>query len=788
MVKQTCDILVSGIVQGIGYRPFVYNLANELGVYGFVKNLGDAGVQITAQAEHDILLKFFELLKERKPKLCVYESMNIDWYEEFPSYVKFEIAKSSSQKKGAGFSYLPPDISICDECLKELDSDERRRSDYPFNSCVDCGPRYTVIEKIPYDRPNTVMIDFPFCSECDADYKNSQDRRFHAQTTCCVDCGPSYTLYSSANEEISFDTQKELIRFVANEIEQGKILAIKGIGGTHLACSTLNDDVLLKLREAKGQRKYKPFAIMAKDIESIREFAELGEEETKLLTSFRRPIILLQRSNDYHLSEWVAPGLHNVGVMLPYAGIHHMLLKEMKEPTVVMTSANPSNYPMFIDNEEIKEKLPYVDYFLLHNRRIYQRNDDSVIRLNRIGEKPSLKFLRRSRGWVPEPLLSHVDIGDQTLLGIGAEMHLIPSLMKGSKIIPTQHIGTVTLLETYEYMLSSIEHYLSIYSTSIDSIAYDMHPQYLTSTNISEIAERFDVENIHSFQHHEAHIASVALEHRIDPEEDVIGIAIDGTGYGRDGTIWGGEIFQGPIYDLARVGHIEQFPLPGGDLAVKYPLRSLMSLLYLTYSKSEVLDIINPLAKYLPRKMDEAEIVATQLERGNFSTGFLTTSTGRFLDSISALLDICGLQTYEGEPAIRLEGVSFKEKNSSTNLNLNIPYSRNKHEYSIEVSKILPELIDLKEKQKRSSLAYEVQRALGKSFGGVVSEICDRTGIDKILISGGVSLNEIIVDSISHEISFPNRSVYLNEKVSPGDGGVSVGQLYLLALREKTLL
>ncbi len=785
MVKQTCDILVSGIVQGIGYRPFVYNLANELGVKGFVKNLGDAGVQITAQSKKDVLSKFTDLLEERKPKLCVYESIDINWYNEEKEYEDFEIAKSSSQKKGVGFSYLPPDISICDECLKELDSDERRRSDYPFNSCVDCGPRYTVIEKLPYDRPNTVMTDFPFCAKCDVDYKNSSDRRFHAQTTCCVDCGPRYTLYSSKNEEISFSNQKELIRFVAKEIEHGKIIAIKGIGGTHLACSTLNDEVLLKLREAKGQRKYKPFAIMAKNIETINGFAELKEEETKLLSSFRRPIILLQRNKKYYLSEWVAPGLHNVGVMLPYAGIHHMLLKEMDEPTVVMTSANPSNFPMFIDNDEIKEKLPYVDYFLLHNRRIFQRNDDSVIRINKIGGHSSLKFLRRSRGWVPEPLLSRVDIGDKTILGIGAEMHLIPSLMKGSKLIPTQHIGTVTLLETYEFMLSSIEHYLSLYDTSIDSIAYDMHPQYLTSTNISEIAERFNVEHTHSFQHHEAHIASVALEHRIAPEEEVIGIAIDGTGYGKDGTIWGGEIFQGPINRLVRVGQIEQFPLPGGDLAVRFPVRSLMSLLSQNYPMTEVIDIVKPLAHYLPRKMEEAEIVASQLERGNFPTGFLTSSTGRFLDSVSVLLDICGAQTYEGEPAIRLEGMSRKGGSSSCLSNLKIPYSIKDNQYSIEVSKILPELINIKDRQKRNHLAYAVQEELGKSFGNIASEISDRTGINKILISGGVSMNQIIVDSIVQETTLPNRMIYTNEKVSPGDGGISIGQLYLMALTDR---
>ena len=784
MVEASCNIQVSGIVQGIGYRPFVYNLAKNFNLKGLVQNLGDAGVQILAQGEKKVLLEFIRQLETKKPLLCVYEAIEVDWDEQIKKYEDFIIAKSSSEKKGSGFSYLPPDISICDKCLEELDSDERRRSDYPFNSCVDCGPRYTVIEKIPYDRPNTVMTDFPFCSECEIDYKNSKDRRFHAQTTCCIDCGPNYSLYSANNTEISFSNQNELIQFVAKEIEKGKIVAIKGIGGTHLACSTLDDEVLLKLREAKGERKYKPFAIMAKNIDSIRNIANINEEEEELITSFRRPIILLQRNDGYDLSEWVAPGLHNIGVMLPYAGIHYMLLKEMKEPTVVMTSANPSNLPMFIDNEEIRQKLSYVDYFLLHNRRIYQRNDDSVIRLNRIGNEYSPKFLRRSRGWVPEPLLSHVDIGNRTLLGIGAEMHLIPALMKGSKIIPTQHIGTVTLLETYEYMLESIKHCLSLYNAKIDSIAYDMHPQYLTATNIQEIAERFNVEETTPYQHHEAHIASVALEHSIDPDETVIGIAIDGTGYGRDGSIWGGEIFHGYIDNLERVGHIEQYPLPGGDLAVKYPVRSLMSLLHRTLSIEEVLETIEPLTHYLPRGLNEAELVAKQLERGNFAEGFLTTSTGRFLDSVSALLGICGIQTYEGEPAIRLEGFSLQSKDRSKSPQFKIPYSEKENHYVLEVSKLLSDLVESDIRSSQSSLAFEVQRALGESFGEVANRISEETGTKKILVSGGVSLNEIIVGSIQQELNHKEK-FYTNEKVSPGDGGVSVGQLYLEALKKK---
>ena len=785
MSEQTCEILVSGIVQGIGYRPFVYNIAAELGIKGNVMNLGDAGVKIVAQADKDILLKFIELLDERKPLLCLYESFNVQWDPIHPQYDKFEIAKSSAEKKGLGFSYLPPDISICDECLKELDSDEARRADYPFNSCVDCGPRYTVIEKLPYDRPHTVMREFPFCDECYIDYTNSKDRRFHAQTTCCTKCGPSYTLYDSNGNEIPFSNQKELTKFVSNEIENGKIIAVKGIGGTHLACSTMIDDTLLRLREAKGKRKFKPFAIMVNNIKSIKKFALVNLEEEKHLTSFRRPIMLLQRNKDYYLSEWVAPGLHNVGVMLPYAGIHHMILKEMAEPTMVMTSANPSNFPMYIKNREIIENLSFADYFLLHNRTIYQRNDDSVIRMNNIGGYLSQKFLRRSRGWVPEPLLSNIDIGHQTILGIGAEMHLIPSLMKGTKIIPSQHIGTVTLIETFDYMLNAIEHLLKMYNTNVDAIAYDMHPQYLTSTSINEIAELFNAKEWVQFQHHEAHIASVALENKIEPNEEVIGIALDGTGFGRDGKIWGGEVFVGPVQNLRRVGHLEEFALPGGDVAVKYPLRSLLSLLSHTYSSDEIIGITSNLKKYLPKGMDEIHFILNQLERKTYSTSQITTSTGRFLDSISVLLAICGEQTYEGEPAIRLEGCGMLSNNNEKIPQATIPYEKTGKSYILKISEIFPQIIDFKKNYSVSQISYATQKALGQSLGNIANEIKEETNISKVLVSGGVSLNSIIIDEIAKTTNIKNNKIYTNEKVSPGDGGISVGQVYLQALNNQ---
>ena len=778
MSIETCLIEVSGIVQGIGYRPFVYNLATSIGIKGTVQNLGDAGVRIIAVGTRDKVNLFIEKLKSNKPKLCVYDSFIVKWnVKQSTLPQKFEIIKSSNEKLGAGFSYLPPDIAICDQCVNELlHSNDIRRKDYPFNSCVDCGPRFTVIDKLPYDRPNTVMRDFPFCDECLNDYLSPDDRRFHAQTTCCHYCGPKYLLYDKNGDELPYSNHSEIVKFVAQQIEEGKIVAIKGIGGTHIACSTKNDKVLLRLREVKGKRKYKPFAIMAKDIESILSFAHVNEKEKELLESFRRPIVLLDKSSDYDLSEWVSPKLHNIGVMLPYAGIHYMLFEYLKDSTIVMTSANPSNYPMFIENDEIISKLPYVDFFLLHNRTIYQRCDDSVLRINNIDNKYSIKFLRRSRGWVPEPLIAHVDIGNKTLLAVGGEMHLIPSLMKGNRIIPTQYIGTVTLMETFDFMLNAIKHFTDLYQVKIDSIAYDLHPQYMTSTSINEISDFFGANSYTAFQHHKAHIASVALEHQIDPEEEILGLAIDGTGYGDDKSIWGGEIFGGKIYSLERLAHNERFYLPGGDLAVKYPLRTLLSFLVKNYTDDEIFNIL-PQISLQHTSEESIRFVLAQLRSKKLPSTFITSSTGRFLDAVSVFLNLCAEQTFEGEPAIKLESHAYNVKEKEPCIDFQWKGDE------LNLSNIFPQINEYKKSFSTHAIASAVQKALGRSYGLRLNEYAEERGVDKVLISGGVSFNQIITKNIVKEIDTKRISVFFNEKVSPGDGGISVGQLYLLSLR-----
>ncbi|MHA1972742.1 MAG: Sua5/YciO/YrdC/YwlC family protein, partial [Candidatus Hodarchaeales archaeon] len=401
-----CRIIINGVVQGIGFRPFVFNLALKYQLKGFVLNRGDAGVEIQAQGDRKTIESFIQDLKEKKPSLARYESFKVEYDPknvEKSKFSSFEIAKSSEAKGSHG--YIPPDLPICDKCIEEMHTDPRRLN-YPFTSCVDCGPRFTVITSLPYDRPRTVMDKFPFCPECLEDYTNPSDRRFHAQTTCCWNCGPRYFLLDKKGEIIldkhEFRTQWNL---VTKLIDEGNIIAIKGIGGTHLACRTMLDDPILKLRSWKGARGEKPFAVMSPNISTVQSYAYCSQYQEEILKSLVRPIVLLDKKDPFLLSSLIAPDLHNIGVLLPYSGIHVLITENVSDPALIMTSGNVSNIPILINNEEIQKHLSNVaDYILLHDREIYQRADDSVLRVHSIDGKTIPLKIRRSRGYVPEPV------------------------------------------------------------------------------------------------------------------------------------------------------------------------------------------------------------------------------------------------------------------------------------------------------------------------------------------------------------------------------------------------
>ncbi|MEM3462772.1 MAG: carbamoyltransferase HypF, partial [Candidatus Bathyarchaeia archaeon] len=542
-------IKVVGVVQGVGFRPFVYRVAKGRGLKGFIRNTGDAGVEIIAEGEPMGIEGLLSDLRNGPPPMSKIESLSV---EEIPADLGFEdfsILASDDRRESPG-SIIPPDISICDECLMELRDRGNRRFDYFFITCTNCGPRFTIIERPPYDRVNTTMKEFDLCESCAKEYSDPSDRRFHAQTIACAACGPAVALYDRNGAKLG---ESDPIRAAGRLLEEGAIIAIKGIGGYHMAISTLRSDAIARARRFKHRRQ-KPFAIMARDLETVRTFAFVSEAEESLLTSYSRPIVLLKKRDDFYLSELISPGLHNIGVMLPYTGLHSMLFDGVGEPAFVMTSANFPGEPIIKDDGEAFERLrDVVDYFLIHNRAILHRCDDSVVRVN--GAAPV--FIRRSRGFVPLPIsLSHRF--DHHSIGIGAESNVSSCVLKGELAYPSQYIGDVESPDSIKFLRDATEHLLMLTGAEPRAIGCDLHPSFHTTALAEKLGEKLGIEVIR-VQHHHAHLLGLMEENGL---EEAIGIVCDGYGYGLDGQAWGGEIFYCDGERIERIGHLQEHPLP----------------------------------------------------------------------------------------------------------------------------------------------------------------------------------------------------------------------------------
>jgi len=553
------EIKVSGIVQGVGFRPFVYRTALENKLVGYVRNRGDACVEIVVEGKKRNIEYFLRDLREKKPPLARIHSVVTKYLEEKNEFDRFTILKSSNEVELSG-SVIPPDVSICNHCLKELRDPKNERHDYFFITCTDCGPRYTIIQNLPYDRRNTTMKEFTMCPFCQKEFTDPANRRFHAQTVACAKWGPRAYLTTNSGQLIK---SEDPIREASKLLEEGNILAVKGYGGFHVATATTKDEPIIRLRAVK-HRAQKPLAIMARDLETVRSFAEVNPKEAELLTSYIKPIVLLRKSDNYHLSQLIAPGLHNVGVMLPYTGLHFMLFDNVREPAFVMTSANPPNEPIVTDNIEAVGKLgDVVDYFLFHNRFIAQRCDDSVVRVH--GENTNL--IRRSRGYAPEPLQLKWAVKN-CVVGVGTELNATSCVILRDKAFISQHIGDVENLETLQFLKSATKHVLRLTNSQPVAIACDLHPKFTTTILAQDFGSELSLPAVW-VQHHHAHAAALMAEHGIN---EVIAIVCDGYGYGSDGTAWGGEILHCKRDgSFQRLGHLEEQPLIGGDLATRYP-------------------------------------------------------------------------------------------------------------------------------------------------------------------------------------------------------------------------
>jgi len=672
-----------------------------------------------------------------------------------------------SDKHAKLYSQIPPDFAICDFCLKEIEDPKSRFYRYPFHSCAWCGPRFTIIERIPYDRENTSMKDFPLCSMCLGEYEDPNNiRRFHAQGISCPICGPKLRLVDKSGVVID---DEDPLTLAAKIIDEGKIVAIKGIGGFHIAALATDDDVVLELRRRK-RRLQKPFALMALNIEVASRIVEIDSKAQKLLLSPHRPIVLLPERDNSGVSKHVAPGLDKQGVMIAYSGIHYLLLKATRDKFLIMTSGNPKGKPIVRTNEEALRRLgEIVDYFVLHNRRIVNRVDDSVIRFTR--GKPV--FLRRSRGYVPRWLRVSLKTL-KPIVAFGAELQNAGAIAFDDKIILTQYVGDVDELENLIFLEDALNFLVKSYNIDLSNSIFiaDRHPQYKSRILAEEWARRNSGEILY-FQHHRAHIASVLAEKGVDPAKKIVGIAIDGVGYGDDGNIWGGEVFYGRLKNLRRVGHISYNPMPGGDLATRYPLRMLIGILSTFLSDIEIHEFFqrNGLIRKL-RSHREFEISLKLARRGSTKT----SSLGRVLDAISSMLGVCFERTYEGEPAIKLEAFSREGEILD---DIDIKIRRSSDMWIADVSSLFESIIS--NNFKPIDVAKTAQYKLGWSLGVIASKYLSNADIQAIFVSGGAAVNNFIIHGIMDGAN--GVDIIINSWAPPGDGGIALGQAYLAMAR-----
>lgn len=747
--------MVSGIVQGVGFRPSIYRIAMRNDLVGFVQNRGDAGVEIVIEGEERNIKQFLEDLRERKPPLARIYDVTIRYDEDRNEFENFTIRKSSQTIELSG-SVIPPDVSICDECLKELRDPKNKRHDYFFITCTDCGPRYTIINTLPYDRLTTTMQAFPMCDFCHREYMDPSNRRFHAQTVACRECGPK--AYLTSNNGRSID-HKDPIREAGKLLEKGYIVAVKGNGGFHIATATTKSEPIIKLRRVK-HRTQKPLAIMARSLKTVRSFAEISKEEAKLLTSYIKPIILLKKSDNYYLSEQISPGLHNIGVMLPYTGLHTMLFDKVSEPAFVMTSANPPDEPIITKNQEAIRKLgSVVDFFLLHNRTIAQRCDDSVVRLH--GKRQIV--IRRSRGYAPEPIRLKNSV-NRCALGVGAELMVTSCVLLRDKAFLSQHVGDVEKMETLEFLKETIRHMIRLTNSQVGVIACDLHPEFNTTKLARKLSNKFECIVV-PVQHHHAHIASLMGEHNV---QEMVGIACDGFGYGSDGSAWGGEILYCNLDGFERLGHLQEQPMIGGDLATRNPLRMAAGILHGAVDIEEWLLSKN---KYFPHGEKEVEIVLKQLRK---RSGLKTTSCGRVLDAISTVLGICYERTYEGEPAIKLESAALKGRDV-------LDLTPELEGRTVNTTALVQNIFTLRNKHSVADLACSAQTFLAKCLALLAVEEAERLNVGNIGFSGGVAYNEHIAQTIRKTIEKSGFRFFVHDHVPPGDGGIAFGQAIVAA-------
>ncbi len=731
-------IRIKGVVQGVGFRPTVYRLATESGLSGWVRNLSDGQVEIVLYCGPREAKRFIELLRKRKPPNAKIEEVSV-----FSSKIQltkgFGILESAKETGKDGGVNIPPDTAICDECVSELFDKTDRRFGYAMNGCMLCGPRFTIIEGFPYDRERTTMGDFRLCPDCETDYADPANRRYHAETACCPKCGPKVRLLDK-----NFSTVKttDPIREVSRLLKKGKMVAIKGMGGFHLAVLASSDAAVLGLRKKRGKPQ-QPLAVMAPGLKCSESFATIGKTDRELLESRERPIVLLKKSKKYWLSKHISPGLDTIGVMLPYTGIHHLLFSELGDEPLIMTSANEHGEPMITEESKLKG---IADHFLVHDRRIVNRCDDSVMRDG--------IFLRRARGFVPLPIELVGFESKKVAIGYGAELNATVCVITGRKAYVSQHIGDTSNLGTFEFLKGSAGQFCRMLQVKPEISASDLNPVF-PSGSLGKIR----------VQHHFAHAASLLAENKLGK---IVAITADGFGYGPEGEAWGGEILVADYRNFRRAGHLKEVGMPGGDRASYYPARMLISFLSEIFDGKELEKYCNKFATPgLPNGVAEARVVLNQLKSNVASPP--CNSAGRFLDAVAALTGCCYYRSYEGEPAMKLE--SLASKGTPRKLRLEIENG------ILDTPRIIEQLLGLPKKDA----AATAQVALAYGLAELAIDAAKHSGLEVVGFTGGVACNLAISRAIRKKVEAAKMKLVTNRQVPPGDGGVSLGQAAIAA-------
>ena len=822
-VASRAHIVVRGTVQGVGFRPHVYRLAQAHQLGGWVVNTTE-GVVVDAEGDEDELARFVVEVRSQAPPLAVVEEVELTY---LPLAGQRTFAIRASQSQDGQFVPISPDVATCDDCRRELFDPADRRHRYPFINCTNCGPRFTIVEDIPYDRPRTTMRVFAMCPDCAREYHDPTDRRFHAQPNACPRCGPRLWLVDREGrpappEDTSPSPPYGAIRRAARLLADGAIVAVRGVGGFHLACDATNPAAVATLRERK-RRVDKPFAIMSPDLETVESYCLVGDAERQLLESPARPIVLLRRREEPDppappspvgkggeavptppsrtgqgdggsgpaltprsaplsrspgegsgvrdgsspIAPEVAPANRNLGVMLPYSPLHHLLLDEFRRlrpaPTaLVLTSGNVSEEPLAVGNAEALERLrDLADYFLLHDREIHTRCDDSVARVFR--GRPTL--LRRSRGYAPAPVRLKRHLG--AVLACGAELKNTFCLTRDNYAFLSQHVGDMENLETYESFQSAVEHFERLFRIEPEAVAYDLHPDYLSTHYAQErlAASGGRLRGV-AVQHHHAHVASCMVENLL--EGPVIGVAFDGTGYGADGAVWGGELLVGDYAGFRRAGHLAYVPLPGGDLAIRRPIRMALSYLRTAFGE-EGFDLPLPALRRAPA--DEVRAVRRQLAAGLNSPP--TSSVGRLFDGVAALLGVREAVNYEGQAAIELEMLADEGVEEAYEW---LPALEGEALVFDSAPLIREVVADHLAGVPRPTVAARFHNAVAAMVVAACAELRARTGLGRVCLSGGVFQNGYLLGRALDGLEAAGFEVYTHRLVPPNDGGVALGQ------------